>query len=75
MPKKVTIDPIGIDVIKDGYAVSGVIGSQINPNLRVEVEATYRKHIFDKFILIRDFPERNFVKGQVLELEKKVWIC
>ncbi|MCF8494278.1 MAG: outer membrane beta-barrel protein [Rickettsiaceae bacterium] len=70
IPEHGTMKPIGIDVIKNGYAFSILAGYRVNENFRVEAEVAYRKHVFDKFVLIRDFPSRNFVKGQVKPLGK-----
>ena len=70
VPRGGTIEPIGRDVIKDGYAVGGMVGYQFHDYVRGDLEFTYRKHIFDKFELIRDFPARGFKNGQVLPLGK-----
>ena len=70
VPERGTMAPIGIDVIKNGYVYSLVAGYHLNDNFRIEAEASYRKHVFDKFVLVRDLPAKNFVKGQVVQLGK-----
>ena len=62
--------PIGVDVIKPGYAIKLLAGYKFNEYVRLEGEITYRKHVFDKFKLIRDFPPKNFKAGQVVKLGK-----
>ena len=61
---------IGIDYIKNGFNTGVNIGYKFTDNFSADIEYSYRKHIFDKFKLIMDVPEKGFTKGQVIPLGK-----
>lgn len=69
-PKGGREKPIGIDIIKNGYALSLIGGYRFCENFRAEGELAYRKHIFDKFVVIRDYPPTGVKKGDVIKLGK-----
>ena len=65
-PEGGKLAPIGIDVVKDGFAAGISAGYVFNDNFRSDVEYSYRKHVFDKFVLIKDHDK--FKKGDVVPL-------
>lgn len=64
-------EPIGIDRVHDGYGMGANVGYKINDNFRAEIDYNYRKNVFKSFVLLKDVPEKNFKKGQVVTLGKK----
>jgi|GEM_PF-1831109 len=62
---------IGIDYVKNGFNTGVNIGYKFTDNFSADIEYSYRKHVFDKFKLIADVPEKGFTAGQVIPLGKK----